>query len=414
MNISNLKTVAELEQFLSGNQPVAYTVAGSKSQAYSIIKQQLVKFGYHQLKRSDKGVVIAFLAKITHYSRQQITRLIKQHRETGHIVHRPKITNGFKKKYTPQDIELLAQIDELHGTLNGAATKKLCERAANVYQQTEYERLAGISIAHLYNLRSSQAYTQQRRVFTKTTAKASNIGERRCPNPQGKPGYIRIDTVHQGDLDGNKGVYHINAVCEVTQFEIVVSVERISENHLIPALEFLLDAFPFNVLGFHSDNGSEYINKRVARLLERLRIEFTKSRPRHSNDNGLAESKNAAVVRKTFGFSHIPQHFAQRINVFNKECLNPYINYHRPCYFADIIIDEKGKQRRKYRYDKMTTPYEKFKALPNASQYLKPRINFKALDAIAMSMTDNAAADKLNRDRRQLFNEIHEQSKITA
>jgi hypothetical protein len=49
----------------------------------------------------------------------------------------------------------------------------------------------------------------------------------------GKPGYIRIDTVHQGDLDGCKGVYHINAVDEVTQIEIVVSVEKISEQYFM-------------------------------------------------------------------------------------------------------------------------------------------------------------------------------------
>jgi transposase InsO family protein len=51
----------------------------------------------------------------------------------------------------------------------------------------------------------------------------------------------------------------------------------------------LLDAFPFVIKGFHSDNGSEYINKRVAKLLEKLLIEFTKSRARHTNDNALAE-----------------------------------------------------------------------------------------------------------------------------
>ncbi|MES9905680.1 MAG: hypothetical protein ABW168_23775 [Sedimenticola sp.] len=76
-------------------------------------------------------------------------------------------------------------------------------------------------------------------------------------------GYIRIDTVHQGDWDGVKGVYHVNAVDEVTQFEGVASVERISERYLIPVLESLIDSFPFIIKGFHADNGSKYINRHV-------------------------------------------------------------------------------------------------------------------------------------------------------
>ncbi|MEJ2756771.1 MAG: integrase, partial [Gammaproteobacteria bacterium] len=101
--------------------------------------------------------------------------------------------------------------------------------------------------------------------------------------------------MHQGDLDKVKGVYHINAVDEITQFEVVMSVEGISEAFLMPVLEALLAAFPFKIQCFHSDNGSKYINYQVAGLLEKLHIEFTKSRARHSNDNGLMESKNGSV-----------------------------------------------------------------------------------------------------------------------
>ena len=190
--------------------------------------------------------------------------------------------------------------------------KKLCERACEVFGQTEYTSLASISVSHLYNLRKSTPYTRQRRHFEKTQPKPSKIGERRKPQPNGQPGYIRIDTVHQGDLDKHKGVYHINAVDEVTQFEVVCSVEKISERYLIPALEQLLETFPFTVLGFHSDNGSEYINKRVAELLEKLRIEFTKSRSRHSNDNALAESKNGAVSQKTVRLHPYPAALGSR------------------------------------------------------------------------------------------------------
>ena len=167
------------------------------------------------------------------------------------------------------------------------------------------------------------------------------------PAPEQRPGFIRIDSVHQGDQDGFKGVYHINAVDCVTQFELVASCERISEAYLLPALQSLLHDFPFAILGFHADNGSEYINHTVAKLLDKLRIDFTKSRPRQSNDNALAETKNGAIVRKHLGYAHIPQHFATELNAFCREFLNPYVNFHRPCFFAECVIDPKGKIRKR-------------------------------------------------------------------
>ena len=116
--------------------------------------------------------------------------------------------------------------------------------------------------------------------YTKTNPTPVTIGIRKKPEPHGKPGYLRVDSVHQGDLDKEKGVYQINLVDEVTQAEVVVTVEGISEHFLQPGLEDAIVQFPFTILNFHSDNGSEYINKTVAKLLNKLIIEQTKSRPR--------------------------------------------------------------------------------------------------------------------------------------
>lgn len=234
---------------------------------------------------------------------------------------------------------------------------------------------------------------------------------RRKPRPEGKPGYIRIDSVHQGDQDGVKGLYHINAVDEVTQWQVIFTVERISAEFMIPALEALLNAFPFTIIGFHADNGSEYINNNVVKLLNKLRIELTKSRSRQTNDNALAESKNGSTVRKMFGYCHIPQHFAPQVNEFNQQYLMPYLNFHRPCLFPHIIIDDKGKQRKKYRYEDMMTPYDKLKFLNNAEQYLKKDVSFEKLDAIAHQISDNAAAQQLQVAKNQLFNTIFGRSK---
>jgi transposase InsO family protein len=292
--------------------------------------------------------------------------------------------------------------------------KKLCERAWQLFGEAAYARLAAISIGHLYNLRKSSQYRQQRHHVEKTRPTRSSIGERRKPQPAGLPGFLRIDTVHQGDWDKQKGVYHINAVDEVTQFQVVCTVEKISEAYLIPALEQLLAAFPFPIRGFHSDNGSEYINGRVAALLGKLLIEFTKSRARQTNDNALVESKNGAVVRKLFGHAHIPQRWAPLINAFNQEHLNPYLNFHRPCFFPEIRTDPQGKERKIYRYERMMTPYDKLKSLPRAKQYLKPTVTFEILDATAHQLSDNQAADRLQKARQRLFTTIHERTQNTG
>ena len=249
MNIDKLTTIGEIEEFLAGSKTIGFRVTSTKDETYVWIQKTLVKFDYMRLKRHDRGTLIRFICKISNYSNSQVTRLVAKYRCTGYIIRKQKTVNGFKTKYTDFDISLLASLDERHETPNGAAVKKLFQRAYNVYNEDIYKNISEISVSHLYNLRRSLSYTNRRRNFTKTVYKSSSIGDRRKPESQGVPGYIRIDTVHQGDLDGKKGVYHINAVDEVTQFEVVFSVEKISEQYLIPALEFILEQFPFEVKG---------------------------------------------------------------------------------------------------------------------------------------------------------------------
>ena len=413
MNIKQIKTLDQIEDFLISIGS-AEIKPSSKTEAYLWIGHVLRHFRYRHRKRPEKSLLQAFLIRITGYSRQQLTRLIKQYYETGRLQRNQRTTNGFKGFYTAADTVLLAEIDALHDTPSGPTVKKLCERAWQLFDDPAYERLAGISVSHLYNLRASKGYRQERQTYTKTRPVNNTIGARRKPFPQGQPGYLRIDSVHQGDQDGAKGLYHINAVDEETHCEVVFTVERISEQFMIPALEAMFDSFPFVIQGFHSDNGSEYINKRVARLLKKLHIEFTKSRSRQTNDNALVESKNGSVVRKVLGYSHIPKRFTAEVNQFNEKHLVPYINYHRPCYFPVTVVDKKGKERKNYPYERMTTPYEKFKSIENAEQYLKPGTTFEMLDAIAYQISDNEAARQLQTARKQLFETIFGQLEMRA
>lgn len=408
MNDTLLHSIEQIEAFLAAAGAVEFHFESTPA-CYAWIQATLTRLGYAGRGKPGKGVLRRYIQAVTGYSRAQVARLIGQHRSGGWERRRKGVRHRFARRYTAQDVRLLAKTDELHGTLSGPATKKIFEREFGVFGRPDFEPLASISVSHLYNLRKQTGYLRLRQSFTKTRSRTVKIGERKKPAPQGKPGYLRIDSVHQGDQDGAKGVYHINVVDAVTQFQGVATVERISEAYLIPALEELLAAFPFTLLGFHSDNGSEYVNHTVAKLLNKLLIEFTKSRSRHTNDNALVEGKNAATIRKHFGYAHIPQHHANRINAFNREHLVPYLNFHRPCFFPETITDAKGKQKKRYHYKNMMTPYDKLKSLPKAHRYLKPGITFKQLDETATAISDNDAAALLQRAKQKLFQHIREQ-----
>jgi len=398
----------QIRAFLEGTRPLGFE-APAREATYAWIATELRRLGYLRLGKADKGLVRRYLERVSGLSRAQLTRLIGQFRTTGGIRdRRGRPAKPFARRYTPEDVRRLARIDALHGTLSGPATRKLCERAYRVFGDLRYRRLAGLSNGHLYNLRGAPAYRRVRGCVDKTRPVKVAIGERRKPRPEGRPGFLRVDSVHQGDLDGIKGLYHLNLVDEVTQFQLVGSLERIAEHFLLPVLETLIEAFPFVILGFHADNGSEYINHRVAALLEKLRIEqFTKSRARRTNDNALVESKNGSVVRKHLGYAHIPGRFARQVNAFTQGVLSPYLNFHRPCFFPTEEIDAKGRVRKRYRYAQMMTPYDKLKSLDNAAQHLRPGVTFEQLDAIAYAISDNEAARRLNQARAELFRSIN-------
>ena len=402
-----LESLEQVRAFVEGSEGLDFAGVDRDSRN-DFVRRMLVKFDYGALDKGGKGLLRRFLLKATGLSRAQLTRLIGQQAATGRVVDRRggAPAKPFVRRYTPADAVLLAAVDETLGQVCGQATRAVMRREFEVFGDARFARLAGISTSHLYNLRKSRTYERQRVVRTATRPTAAAIGERRKPRPEGRPGFVRVDSVHQGDLDGRKGVYEINLVDEVTQHEFVGAVGAISERFLIPVLEDLLDLFPFAIMGFHADNGSEYVNHRVAALLEKLRAEFTRSRPRHSNDNALAESKNASVVRRNFGREHIPARFAPLVHVFASKVLSPHLNFHRPCLFATPVADADGKVRKVYRDRDVATPHERLKSIDGAERFLKPGVSFAALDAEANAMSDLESARRVNRERDRLFRAI--------
>jgi transposase len=397
-------SLEQIRALLEASQEIRFA-GHSRKEIYEWVGRTLREHDYAKQGRAAKGLVRAYIAKMTGLSRAQVTRLVGKYCGEGEVKETVYRRHRFPSRYTRTDAEQLARVDEAHDTLAGPATRKILEREFTEYGKGEYVRLAEISVSHLYRIRKSRTYRLRRVHFTKTKATPVSIGKRQRPQPEGRPGYIRLDTVHQGDRDGVKGVYHINAVDEVTQWEVVACVPQISEAWLLPALRSMLDQFPFRIRGFHSDNGSEFINHRVEALLKKLLIEQTKSRPRRSNDNGLVESKNGAVIRKHMGYTHIAADYAEDVQRFYEQHFNDYLNFHRPCGQVEVITDAKGKQRRVYRdYD---TPWEVFRKLPRASRHLKAGQTMRALAAKARVESDTAAAHRMQEAKRILFADLH-------
>jgi transposase InsO family protein len=399
-NAENLSP-EQMQEFLNSSG-IEFS-GGARAEVYGWIERVLIAQEFGRQGKKERGLIRAFAEKATGKSTSQMTRLIRSYLDTGRVEAKAYRRHKFGSTYTAADVALLAEVDRAHQRLSGPATCCILQREWKQFGQTAYERLAGISVAHLYNLRHSAGYRKQAAVFEPTRPHGVSIGERRRPDPHGQPGFLRVDTVHQGDWDGVKGVYHINAVDTVTQWQVVGCVPHISEAHLLPVLEAILHQFPFVLRGFHTDNGSEYINYSVAGLLKKLQAEFTKSRASRSQDNALVEGKNGAVIRKLIGYGHIPAEHAEAVQKFATRYLNPYLNFHRPCGFATVSLDAKGKRRRDYPAADYATPYEKLKSLPEAVSFLKPGHSFAASDQFAGQMSDTACARQMSEAKARLL-----------
>lgn len=406
MNDENIVSITQLKSFLKEVAVVGFSINNignkNKQEMYDWVGTVIQKFRYFSLKKKEKVIVIDYIKKITGRSRPQVKKLIKKKKKFGKIKLSTIKKNTFGVRYNTNDIARLIETDNAHERISAPATKKILLREYNIFQHLEYERISHISISHIYNIRNeSRQYKTNILFIAKTQATSRNIGERRKPQPEGKPGFLRVDSVHQGDKDLEKGVYYINMVDEVTQWEVIGCVEGISEQFLEPLLLELLERFPFIILNFHSDNGSEYINQVVAKILKKLLIDQTKSRSRRTNDNALVETKNGAIIRKHMGRNYIQRKEARVINTFFREYMDDYLNYHRPCGFATDYADVKGKIKKKY--ETYMTPYERLISLPNFEQYLKQEVSITSLEIISLSQSDNESAQKIQINKSKLL-----------
>ena len=401
MDDSRLITIIQLKEFLNGSQKLVVSLADSPlEEKYEFIEKTIKQFGYRRLSKIDKRIVLLYLRKITGYQHTQLFRLIERG-QTGNLTKQPYQRIKPHRIYTSDSIKLLEKTDEAHLRLSEGATKEILRREYEVFGHSQYQTIAGISHAHITNLRHSPGYKNF--WVNHTQARQIPIGLTRPPENFGRPGSIRIDSVSQKD------VYHINSVDEITQWEVVFCVPQLSESCMLPALREIFDQYPFYIFNFHSDRGRETINYLVSELLQRLLIKQTKNRSYHSGDNALVETKNGSVIRKNMGWEHINQNMSDGINQYYRDYFNPYLNFHRPCAFPTIVTDEKGRKEKIYQL--YQTPYDHLRSLPEAQKYLQKGVTFGQLNNIAYSHSDNEFAMIMRAEEQKLFTKIRQQDR---
>lgn len=388
-----MPTTEQLRAFLNDDQTAARR-CGTRTGAYQFMQQTLQCFDYLHLGRSDRGSVRRFLVRTTGLSRAQVTRLVHQHRATGRIVdHRHATARSFPRRYTTADTELLAEVDALHGSSCGPTTRALCTRAWRVFGDGRFERLAGISNGHLYNLRRSTIYRRRRATMPEPTHPVWLMpDEHRRPRPCGIPGHLRVVSLRPYPADDPHPLHHVSLVDEVTQFQFVVTLERLDVASLKPIVDAMHEAFPFAVRSIRAGTGADRRVRRIAGMLHRLHL---------ANGRTTADGGHAGVLpapplepavrsRRRGGCGPSPR--VQQVNAFSLQVLAPYLNYHRPRRFPATRKDLADRPRTRRRDTEIMTPYERLKSLPAGAACLRPGTSFAQLDAIAVAVSDNEAA----------------------
>lgn len=422
MATARLRTVSDLQTFVRSFDASDSIQWADDRERYLHIERCLNRMGYRDLRKGHRCVVLDYLRLTSGYSRAQLNRLVKQWSTSSELGIGQRIrkrycapTQPFCRKYLDADIELLAQMDTTTNPAPGRSSicahrvAHLLKRAFETYGQSQYQRISAISSSHIYNLRRSKAYLSQRTHHDKTRAGTgvNHIGLRQAPQDLGCAGHLRIDTVHQGDLDGRKGIYTLNIVDTATQWQVLGCVGALTHEHVVPAIEAMLRQIPFEIRGLHSDNGSEFINYMLSNMLKHKAITQTKSRPRRSTDNALIEGKNASVVRQHMGHSHIATTHAQAVQDFYSTDLTPHLNLHRPCMFATEAIDARGKCKRTYKACDVATPLERLELLVRSGKAtLKAGRSLERLQSLALARTDLQAYQDLNEAKKRLFAKI--------
>ncbi len=280
---------------------------------YGWVERTLVRHEYASSTGRARELVRRYLARMTGLSRAQVTRLIARYRQDRARKAVDVSAARFPKRYTRADMRLLASWTRRTGTSAvrppsgfwSATTATMAKPSSSAWRPSRWRSSTGCATG-AYRQRNT-TYQPTRPTVIPSASGASRsrtAGRDTC----GSTPCIKATRTER------KGLYHINAVDEVTQWEIVAATAQICEPGCCRCWKRCWSSSRSGFAASIPTTAASSSTTAWPSLLDKLLIEQTKSRAQHSGDNGLVESKNGAVIRKHIGYGHIAAQHAEAID----------------------------------------------------------------------------------------------------
>ena len=338
---------------------------------------------YLQASKQEKKNILDYLENILRMHRKAVIRAFK--REQNRDPWKSKNKAGRKVIYTSDVTNALKEIWEIAGEICAERLQPILKIYADILIR---DRMWPHDDAATYKLCAMSIATMKRRISEfiriklgggRSTTKPSNLKEiipiRRGPWENSEPGYGEIDTVvHCGISLSGSMAYTVNFVDIATFWsESAAQIDK-GQQRTKNSIASIKNRLPFPLRGLDPDSGSEFINWHLKEWCDQEKIELTRSRPNHKNDNAHIEQRNFTNVRKLLGYSRIDTSEAvELMNELYCGAWRLYVNFFQPV----MQCTEKKRIGSKYvrRYDTAKTPYQRLLEDNRIDDHIKRTLN---------------------------------------
>jgi hypothetical protein len=369
---------------------------------------EAIRSRYFAGSKKRKSEILNELCKVTGYSRKHAIRVLS----IGHMTS--KKNSGRTRAYSNESIIHLKRIWHIMGRICSKKMVSALPIWLKFYQGPEFTPLVKEELISM----SSSTIDRYLKDYKKQFARRKRTGTRRSKTFQNvipiknfdhfasKPGYIQADTVaHCGNSLSGVFIWTMTVTDEFTGWTENRTMYGKGALAAHDAICTALYAVPFRAISFNTDNGTEFINKILYKLISQDRnIAFTRSRPYKSNDNAHVEQKNFTHVRELFGYDRLEfEDLVEEMDKIYRFHFNVLHNF----FIPQQKLISKSRIGSKYVkvYDKPKTPYQRVMESPDISRKRKEDLRkiYEKLNPIELKR-------ELNQKMKE-FHKYHEKLK---
>jgi hypothetical protein len=348
---------------------------------------------YRKCSRKEKTVLLNELIQLTDYNRSYAGRVLRRKEILGYLTiagKRVKYVAASKKRKKSKyyDQEVLVALTQLWEEADSICSQRLAPFLAEFIPVLEKygeikvtkqvkEKLFTISAATIDRLLAPIRKKQQMK--GKSTTRPGSLFKKSIPIrtfsqwEEDKPGFLEVDLVSHdgGNLRGDVN-QSVNFTDIATGWMEMIAVQNKAQRWVFAGIKEIRKRLPFPILGFDSDNGSEFINDELWRYGEKEHITFTRSRPYRKNDSCYIEQKNWSVIRRTVGYGRYDSD--KEVGILNKlyGYLRLYVNFFQPV--RKLVQKERIGSRIIKRYDVAQTPFRRVLASAVIPEEIKMKL----------------------------------------